>query len=130
MINPENKASLVYLAVPSRLCKDDPTAMERQMDLVTKEGKAPLHPFQALPYNRFEGNEMIGKARTWDFCLRLVEISEEFWLFGVSHGTLNEMEHAIKLGKQIRVLLDQWDPDWRLHYADREPKNKILDEMV
>jgi hypothetical protein len=128
MLNPENKANLVYIAVPSRLIKG-PSDVEKQMDEVTKEGKGPLHPFQAFPFTRYEGGP-ISKARTWEFCLRLVEIAEEFWLFGVSHGSLNEMQHAIKLGKPIKLLLDEFDPNWREYYAEREPKNHILDELL
>ena len=125
-INPKSK--LIYMAVPNRLIVED-KSIEKQMDVVTKEGNAPLHPFQAYPFERYEGGP-IGKARTWDYCCRLVDIADEVYLFGIGHGTLNETAHAIKKGKPIKLLMDQWDPDWKKHYSTRTPKLKILDELL
>lgn len=45
-------SKLVYCASPSRLVH----RVKDIMDFVTDQGYAPLHPFQALPYERFEGN--------------------------------------------------------------------------
>lgn len=51
-----------------------------------------------------------------EFCLRAVGICDEFWLFGISDGTLQELCHAQKLGKLIRVHLNEFDPNWLVVY--------------
>ena len=124
----KKESKLIYCAVPARLIKDE-SSINKQMDMITKEGNAPLHPFQALPLERYE-NGPVGKKRTWDFCLRLVEIADELYFFGVSHGTLFELNHALKCKKPIKLLLNEWDPDWKEYYAVRVPKIKLLDDLL
>ena len=104
--------NLIYCANPSRL-KD---SMLDIMDFVTENGDAPLHPFQALPYERYEGNPRIGRDKAIDFCLRLIDICDEFYMFGVSKGTLIEINHAIKIKKPVKLHIEQFDPDWRKYY--------------
>jgi len=125
-INPDCK--LIYMAVPTRLVNGQ-ESMEKQMDVITKEGNAPLHPFQAYPYERYEGGP-VGKVKTWEFCCRLIDIADEVYLFGIGHGTLNEVAYAIKKDKPIKLLMDVWDPDWKKHYATRTPKIYILDILL
>ncbi len=52
-------AKLIYCATPSRLTYK----MHEIMDFVKKEGNAPLHPFQAFPYDAFEGNPRVGRGK-------------------------------------------------------------------
>lgn len=59
---------LIYCATPSRLVHRSNDIM----DFVTEQGYAPLHPFQALPCERFEGNTRIGRAKSMEWCCRLV----------------------------------------------------------
>ena len=99
------------------------------MDVITKEGNAPLHPFQALPFDRYEGGPA-GKELTWEYCCKLVSIADEVYLFGISHGALNEVDFAIRSGKPIKILLDEWDPEWKKHYATRTPKIAMLDSLM
>lgn len=93
------------------------------MDYVTKQGFGPFHPFQAFEYERFEGGP-IGRKKTMAFCCRAVEICDEFWLFGISEGTLTELTHVINFNKnnptnpkKIRHLYEKFDPEWKDYYA-------------
>ena len=82
---------LVYCATPSRISNK----RKEIMDFVTKQGHGPLHPFQAFEYERFEGGP-VGREKSMEFCRRAVKICDEYWLFGISHGTLEELVHALK----------------------------------
>jgi len=101
-------SKLIYCATPSRLVH----RLDDIMDFVSNQGNAPLHPFQAFPYDRFEGNDNIGRAKSMKWCLRLVDISDEFYMFGVSNGTLEEVAYAIKTSKLIKLQFDGFDLEW------------------
>ncbi len=104
-------AKLIYCATPSRLTYK----MHEIMDMVKREGNAPLHPFQALPYDAFEGNLRVGREKAMEFCLRLVDICDTFYLCGVSEGTLGELVYAQKAVKPV-VLHPEFDSDWKKFY--------------
>ncbi len=38
-----------------------------------------------------------------EFCLRAVNICDEFWMFGVGDGTLQEVVEAIRIGKPVQL---------------------------
>ena len=99
------------------------------MDFVTNKGYAPLHPFQAFPYERFEGNPKIGRDKTINWCLKLVDISDEFWIFGISKGTMEEFSHAVKINKEIKLFLD-YDSEWRKFYEKLREKYSQLDRFI
>ncbi len=111
---------LIYCATPSRLVH----RIEDIMDFVTKNDYAPLHPFQAFPYERFEGNPKIGRDKSMEWCLRLIDVSDEFWMFGISDGTLIEVVHAINIMKPISLQLEGFDPDWKRVYKKLGSKYK------
>jgi hypothetical protein len=81
---------LVYAATASRLGAQT----EEIMLCISNQGLAGLHPFNALPYRHFEGGA-VGRQQTLEYCLRLIDISDEFWLFGISEGTLLELKHFV-----------------------------------
>lgn len=105
---------LIYCATPSRISD----RIKDIMDFVTNLGYAPLHPLQAFPYERYEGNTRIGRLKTIEWCLRLIEISDKFYMFGVSNGTLEEVVHAVKIMKPITLMFDGFDPEWRKYYEE------------
>lgn len=120
-------AKLIYCATPSRLSGK----LNEVMDFVTNKGYAPLHPFQAFPYEKFEGNPRIGRLESMRFCLKLVSICDEFWMFGVSDGTLQEAVYAIRILKPIRLKLRDFDPGWEKFYADlRQKYGNPLDKFL
>lgn len=110
-------SKLIYCATPSRLSHKTVEIM----NFVTYRGCAPLHPFQALPYERFEGNPIIGRAKSMEWCLKLIEISDEFWMFGVSSETLEEVVYAKKIVKPVRLFLD-FDFEWKKYYQELKDK--------
>tara|TARA_Y100000310_G_scaffold345160_1_gene462270 strand:- start:10016 stop:10315 length:300 start_codon:yes stop_codon:yes gene_type:complete len=85
--------------------------------LLQNKGHGPLHPFQAFEYERFEGGP-VGREKSMEFCRRAVKICDEYWLFGISHGTLEELVHALKLKKPVKLFLDDWDPKWERYYEE------------
>ena len=110
-------SKLIYCATPSRLV----SKIIEIIDYVTNQGLAPLHPFQALPYERFEGNPHVGREKSMEYCRRLVEVCDEFWMFGISNGTLEELVHALKLGKTIRLNFEGFDIEWKKYYTELGP---------
>lgn len=104
-------AELIYCATPSRLVRAIPGCIKKVMDIITDEGDGPLHPFQALPYERYEGNSRIGRDETIRICCRLIDACDRLAFFGVSTGTLIELAYADKTNKPVRLHLD-FDPEW------------------
>jgi len=105
---------LVYCATPARL-----SAKKKEiMDFVTRQGLGPFHPFQAFELERFEAGP-VGRQKTMEFCCRAIDICDEFWMFGISPGTLTELCHTLEKNpaKPIRLFLDEFDPEWREEYA-------------
>lgn len=120
-------SKLIYCATPSRLVH----RIDKIMDFVTDQGNAPLHPFQAFPYERYEGNPEIGRTKSMEWCLRLVDISDEFYMFGVSNGTLEEVAHAIKTIKPVTLYFDGFDPEWEKFYRELGQKyGNPLDKLL
>lgn len=85
------------------------------MNFVVKKGHAPLHPFQAFPYELYEGGR-VGRKKTMKFCRRLIDIADEFWLFGISEGTLEDLLYALKKKKLVKLHLE-FDPEWKKYYT-------------
>jgi hypothetical protein len=102
---------LIYCATPSRLN----FKIKEIMDFVTKEGNAPFHPFQAFPYERFEGGS-IGREKTMEFCRRAISICDEVYLFGISKGTLDDINEGKRQQKPISEFVEKFDPEWRKYY--------------
>ena len=100
------------------------------MDFITNKGDAPLHPFQAFPYERFEGNASVGREKSMEYCLRLIDTSDEFYLFGISEGTLDETLYAIEIKKPIIPHLE-FDPEWIKFYARlKQEYGNPLDKLL
>jgi len=104
---------LIYCATPSRL-KDK---LNEIMDFVTDKGYGVFHPFQAFPYERFEGGP-VGREKSMEFCFRAVSICDEFWMFGVSKGTLEELTYAIKYNIPVKLFLSEFDENWEKNYQE------------
>ncbi len=113
---------LVYAACPSRLAG----LRADIMGFVGARGHACLHPFNAFPYEYFEGG-MVGRDKTMEWCCRLVDACDELWCFGVSEGTCMEVDHLLRTkgADALRSHVDRFDPEWRQHagdLADRYPR--------
>lgn len=108
---------LVYMACPSRMASD----MDKFQDFVVEQGHAPLNPFQAFPYALFEGGRP-GRERTLGWCCQLVDICDQVWLFGVSAGTLFEVQHLLSRGRvaDLRDFSDVYDDEAAARRAELE----------
>jgi hypothetical protein len=116
---------LIFCSTPSRLG----AKQEEILDFVTAQGLAPLHPFQAFEFKRYEGGP-IGREKTLEFCYRLIDACDEMWMFGISDGTLAELSHALKTRPQIIHLHLEFDPEWRTYYEQLKPKyGDLLSEI-
>jgi len=100
---------LIYAACPSRLADSE----SRIMNFVAEHGNACLHPFNAFPYDYFEGGK-IGREKTLEWCCRLIDACDELWLFGISAGTLFEVDYLIRRRgpSRIRVYVNEFDSEW------------------
>lgn len=100
----KEKMKIVYCAIPSRFEKLN----ELVISFVINEGCIPFNPLVAFPRKYFEDNPKVGRKKTMTICKKAIEFCDEFWYFGKSKGTLNEMKYASKLKKQIKfkTLLD------------------------
>jgi hypothetical protein len=70
-----------------------------------------------------------------EFCCRAIEMCDEFWLFGVSEGTLVELTHVINFNKNnlinpkiIRYLYKLFDPEWKDYYE--KYRNRFADPLA
>lgn len=118
---------LVYGSCPSRLVDKK----EEIMRFVASFGKACLHPFNALPYQYFEGGT-VGREESLKYCCRLVNICDEFWIFGISEGTLIETKHfldqncLLKVAKPLKVYIEEFDPEWQEYYQIYLPRFSLV----
>lgn len=105
---------IVYAASPARFAN----RKDEIMLYVSKFDKACLHPFHALPYEYFEGGG-ISREDTMTFCCKLVDMCDEFWLFGISDGTMLETAYFLERNKElrnpkpIRILINEFDLNWK-----------------
>ena len=125
-------SKLIYCATPSRLSKPENITVIK--NFVREMGYAPFHPFEAFPLNYFEANPKIGRNKSMEWCLRAVGMCDEFWMFGVSDGTLQEASRAILINKPIQLHFQSWhpgDPEWKRFYDDLGPKyGNPLDDLL
>ena len=108
---------LIYLATPARL-KDK---TEEIMDYAISLGYAPFHPFKAFPYERFEGGP-VGREQTMEFCKRAIDVCDLFALCGISEGTLEELNYALRKNKPVKLFLEKFDPEWKKYYKKLKEK--------
>ena len=86
------------------------------MDYVESKNNAAFNPFIAFPIERFELGKA-GREATMEYCKRAVEICDEFWIFGVSKGTIEEMNHAITIKKPVKTI-KEFDEEWELEKSN------------
>ncbi len=127
----QSKGNLVYASCPSRLS----SKKEEIMKFVASFGKGCLHPFNALPYEYFEGG-VIGREKSLDLCCRLIDVCDEFWLFGISEGTLLETEYFFQKNLQLSkpipicVYIKEFDHEWQKYCSIYQDKfGPTLDQL-
>ncbi len=120
------RPKLVYCATPARMSN----RMDEIIEFTSGRGYAPMHPFKALPYEYFEGNPNVGRKYTMKYCIKLIDVCDEFWMFGVSEGTLDELSYAIKINKPIKLFLDAFDKNWKEIANSKKLDIKTLEEYL
>lgn len=118
-------SKLVYAASPSRLVykKDE------MMTFIAYHGNAGLHPFNSFPYHYYEGG-VIGRKTTMQWCCRLIDIADEFWLFGISEGVLEEFRYFVRQNekldkkKEFKVFVKEFDFDWAKYLEEYKTRFK------
>lgn len=109
---------LIYCAIPSRMSK----ILSKEINLfVMSFSEFPFNPFMAFPLELYENGPM-GREKTLDYCKKFVEICDEFWLFGLSEGTIEELERAISANKKIKTF-SNFDKEWF------NEKNKLINKI-
>lgn len=121
-----SEAAVMYGSTPSRLSHKT----DEIMKFVAGLGKACLHPFKALPIEYFE-NGCVGREKTICVCCKLIDVCEEFGIFGISVGCLIELEYHLELNtrlsipQKLSVFIKDFDPTWQTYYhqlKDHYPK--------
>ena len=110
-----NMSSLVYLSQPSRL---GGSGKEEYREHVIKEMSDKsinvIHPFEAFPYERFEGNPRVGRELALRYCCELIDAcSGGVALSGISEGTLIEVAYLLENHPERSLqLFSEFDPLW------------------
>lgn len=113
----EQQPAMVYCATPSRFA----SRKDEICKYVVEQGALPFHPFFAFPLEYYEAHPKVGRQKSMQACFDAVKNCDEFWMFGVSTGTMQELLVAKQENKAIKLLLD-FDPDWKKFYAEIGPK--------
>lgn len=107
----------IFCSTPSRM-KHKTKAI---MDFVMAQGHAPFHPFMAFESERFDMGP-IGRENTLEYCCRIIDACDEMWVFGISEGTLIEMQHVSKTRPEAIHLHLEFDPGWQKSYEELKPR--------
>jgi len=102
----------VYAATPSRLAHKK----DEICKFISDKGYLPFHPFNAFPYELYEGHPKVGREKAMKVCQKAVKDNTHFWIFGISEGTLGELVYANEENKPIQRYYEQFDPDWKQFY--------------
>ncbi len=116
MKNAVTKNKIMYCAIPTRM-RDK---AEEIRSIVRKMGYAPVIPFDVGPYEDFEGGT-VGRERTLDFMMHVQRFCDTCGLFGISEGTLGEINYAQKTGQEIKMF-PSYDPEWDVFYDNLNKK--------
>ncbi len=111
----EIRERIMYCAFPTRL-----RHLREQIKQIARAcGYAPVIPFDIGDFEDFEGNPRIGRPPTIEFMLHVLGGKKNgcgtLGMFGISDGSMGELERALDAGKPIRVFPDL-DPDWNKMY--------------
>lgn len=108
-------SELVYLSQPSRLGGAGQEDYQQYViEDLTKKGVNVIHPFEAFPYERFEGNPAVGRELAIRYCCELIDACKGgVALTGISEGTLIEAGYLLDNhpSRNLR-LYPEYDPLW------------------
>ena len=110
----------IYASTPFRLANK----INEICDFIQVQGHFPIHPFNALPLNRYSYDNF-NRDDIMDVCYGLVDLSDELWIFGIGSGSLDEIKYAKFLQKPVESYIKQFDSDWE-KYSKKYKINYIV----
>lgn len=125
-------SELVYLSQPSRLGGAGSEEYRHHViEEVTSTGLHVVHPFEALPYERFEGNPDVGRELSIHYCCRLIDACDGgIALTGISSGTLTETEYLFThFPLRSLHIFTELDPSWEQEF-DRYGQDPKFEAVV
>jgi hypothetical protein len=106
---------LWYVSQPSRLggigCED---YREQVLKELIARGYDVIHPFNAFPYEHFEGNSAVGRDMAMKYCCDLLDMCDgRLIVTGISEGVLIEINYVLKNYENPRIkVFSNYDPQW------------------
>ncbi len=99
-----------------------------------EDGINTIHPFEAFPYERFEGHPGVGRELAMKYCCELIDACRGgVALTGISEGTLIEATYVLENHPNRSLqFYPQIDPLWSdqiKHFADDARFTVILDKL-
>ena len=84
--------------------KDNPTGNKKQADAICRElaERDDILPISPIHLFRFMENDD-KREEILQVCFRLIDISDEVWIYGDSEGCRKEAEYARRAGKVVRM---------------------------
>lgn len=110
---------LSYGSTPSRLV----SKIDEIMLYTERRGKACVHPFNAFPYKFYEGG-ILGRQKAIEACCRLIDICGEYAIYGISEGTLIELQYVLDTNakntyqRPVEIFIKEFDPEWEKYYEE------------
>ncbi len=106
---------LWYVSQPSSLAGVGHEAYRETVlrDLIS-QGYDVIHPFNAMPYEHFEGNRAVGREKALVYCCQLIDACKgQVLVTGLSPGVLTEVAYAVeKYGSDTIRVFSNYDPDF------------------
>ncbi len=85
---------------------------------LSRKGFLPISPLHLFSYMQDDSR----RQEILEVCKRLIDISDEVWVYGDSAGCLEEMRYAKRTGKPVRILFEP--TDYRA-LMEEIPKNEV-----
>jgi hypothetical protein len=101
---PEGGVGRVKRVFISHPYKDDPKENKKRVDTICRElaKKDDILPISPLHLFSFMENDD-KREEILQVCFGLIDICDEFWIYGDSEGCRMELEYARSIGKVVRV---------------------------
>ncbi len=110
------KSSLWYVSQPSRLGGTGKEKYRNQvLEKLIDQGYDVVHPFNAFPYDHFEGSEHVGRDMAMKYCCDLVDMCKsKIIVTGISEGVLLEVDYALQhpTPESKIIVMSEYDPEW------------------
>lgn len=114
---------IIYAATPIRLQH----LTEEICDFIEQSNYIPLHPFFALPYQRYNYDRFT-KDEIYHTCFRLIDSCDQLWIFGINSGSLREYQYATSKNMPVQSLIKKLDPNWE--EQSKKTKYNLFGDLI